>query len=400
MKTIKNITKLAFIAILMAAFTANAQTETRVTKTIKMLDFLNKAVIDANQAKGGLHTVADFGELANIKTSRLADGMLAVTADNGKVFRYNLAGTAWVELGIMEVLNTAVNATKDYNVGDVVLIGSAPFTCISAVATGDAYDANKWRKVGDIKHNAVANTAARTALTGMAEGDIAYTTDDDAAVGGNQAATHIYVDGAWALLYKEKATVVSTLATKVLRNAETATALSGTMIVVETGSAVANELVKGVYVRNNVAFAPAVPAAPTDAEYDACWTIISEEFNPGTTTAVTSKVYYSFDAAFQTEAQVKTTFDAAPGYDATEFKDADVTGVTYPNARFFTYAHPADWTGVPVFYMTCDEGAGTVTFKVTDCWDVTDVVINSRRYRVYQTNINFDGITNGTITVK
>jgi len=77
--------KVVLIVGIVLAFTGavTAQTTTKVSKQIKMLPWLNTAVIDANDAAGGLHTYADWTTLSsNLKTSEIQIGMLvSITAD-------------------------------------------------------------------------------------------------------------------------------------------------------------------------------------------------------------------------------------------------------------------------------------------------------------------------------
>ena len=398
MKTIKNITKLAFIAILMAAFTANAQ-ETRVTKTIKMLDFLNKAVIDANQAQGGLHTVADEAGRLAIHVNRAHKGMIVVQQDNGAMYRLDdvaqiNANAGWTQLATIPGWNVANAAT--YDIGVTVFNGGVLYvSLIDNNGDTPGVDAT-WRKVGDITYNAVATIAARDALTNVSEGDIANVADANAAVGGAQAAAYVYDGAAWQLLYMQRTvTITTTAADLAARNALTANALAGDMVEVTDIDPVGAGNQRGLYVRNNTVFNTGTP------NHDACWTTIVAEKAAGVVDN-TATVYYGNFNAFTAldETAVKALKKKLNADDYTQaVPTADFTG-----DDSFAFAYPADWTGTPVFYMTFDEdGAGpgvAVTFPLTDCWNVYDVVVDTRRYKVFQTNIDLSGATGATVEVK
>lgn len=147
----KKITLLAsaFLAFTIAVNAQNATT--KVSKQIEVLPWLNAAVIDANQAAGGMHTYADWATLTtDLKLAQVKVGMLVtITGEtdgnlNG-TFRLSAWGTntalplgdEWVKVGDMVVVadlaarDALINAT-----GTHTLQLLAPGTTVVVKANG------------------------------------------------------------------------------------------------------------------------------------------------------------------------------------------------------------------------------------------------------------------------
>ena len=90
-----------------------AQTTTKVSKQIKVLPWLNTAVIDANDAAGGLHTYADWTALSsNLKTSQVQLGMLVTIESDKATYRLK----SWL-------VNSALPTLGEWErVGDMVVV--------------------------------------------------------------------------------------------------------------------------------------------------------------------------------------------------------------------------------------------------------------------------------------
>ena len=90
-----------------------AQTTTKVSKQIKVLPWLNTAVIDANDAAGGMHTYASWATLGtNLKTSQVQLGMLVTIEADKATYRLK----SWA-------INTALPALGEWErVGDMVVV--------------------------------------------------------------------------------------------------------------------------------------------------------------------------------------------------------------------------------------------------------------------------------------
>lgn len=111
--------KVILLASIALAFAVNAQNSTtKVSKQIEVLPWLNAAVIDANQAAGGMHTYADWATLTTgLKLAQVKIGMLVTITGETDV---NLNGTfrlkSWAT-------NTALPLGDEWvKVGDMVVV--------------------------------------------------------------------------------------------------------------------------------------------------------------------------------------------------------------------------------------------------------------------------------------
>ncbi|WP_461632514.1 hypothetical protein [Labilibaculum euxinus] len=98
--TKKIIFLVAFVA--MAVTTKLSAQEIKVTKQIKVYDWLNEAVVDGNQVEGGIHVYDNWvGVTAGLKTAFQKVGMLVTVIDSGDgtpgTYRLNTVGTAAVQ---------------------------------------------------------------------------------------------------------------------------------------------------------------------------------------------------------------------------------------------------------------------------------------------------------------
>lgn len=397
MKTIKNITKLAFIAILMAAFTANAQsTQTAVTKTIKMLDFLDAAVIEANQAAGGLHTVANEAALANITDERVVKGMLAVV-ENGAIYRFDgVTGTNsadWTKLVTIAEWNVA-NAAS-YDIGVTTFFNGMIYVSLKD-DNGDTPGTDPtWRKIGDVNFEKdVANKAALV-NTNKVKGDIATVLDVDGNnANGFQKGTYIFDGADWQPLFEQVDAQILSGNDFAARLTATKDANPGDIYVVtDIDPTAGNGNQKGIYVRNNTYTA----VQPADAAADkAFWVALSEEVAPGTVTDDNKDfIYY---------AKI-TTVDKATA-EAAMIAGNQVAGGkvdTYQKAlgalateNFMMFAYPADWTGNPLFFIDPD-GTGTI-FNIKDCWTVFEVEdAAGRRFKAWVSDVKFPAAAEFTV---
>ena len=82
---LKKITFLVACVAFVAMTTNLSAQETRVSKKIKVFDWLNTAVVDGNQVEGGIHVYADWTKVAEglKKTARQKVGMLVTVVDAG-----------------------------------------------------------------------------------------------------------------------------------------------------------------------------------------------------------------------------------------------------------------------------------------------------------------------------
>lgn len=175
----KNLSLLSTLVLaLVITVGANAQTN-KVTKPLEMLPFLNKAIVDANQAKGGLHVVADAAARKAIKSSRLVNGMLVSQLDTKTIYRLvdatkpNL-DASWEAIGTMDVYVSGAT----YSTGDVVLEDGIPYVNLKGTNTGKPSTTSAdWRKVGEVNVTKDRTVAQKTALANMLPGDIVTVKD-------------------------------------------------------------------------------------------------------------------------------------------------------------------------------------------------------------------------------
>lgn len=160
---------------------ANAQTTTKVSKQIEMLEWLNKAVVDGNQVGGGLHSYANWTEVltggtAKLKTAEVKLGMLITLTDAADAGTYRLRAwatpaalplkTEWERVGDVVVVadiaarNALITGGDDYSlaIGTVVLVRSNTLAVPQAFIyvenmDGDANinedEADSWFTFGD-----------------------------------------------------------------------------------------------------------------------------------------------------------------------------------------------------------------------------------------------------------
>lgn len=312
--------------------------DTKVSKTIKVLDFLDKAVIDANQAKGGMHTVADAAARKGIKSSRVTVGMLVSQTDNKTLWRL-ISGNGssdahWEQIGTLD----GWKASTAYKTGQPVLRDSK--LLVWAKADGNSastFTAANWREVGKAKIETVAKASLRPS-SGMLAGDIVYVTDDDGkAINGNQKSVYIYDGTAWLEIYKEA----------VVPAVKSGTVYAG--VVTKTLSNISAADIQG-------SSSPSIPALANTAT--------------GSTISVVP------DASI-----------------------ADQTSSSSPVDRYYVMAYPADWTGTPIFKFTfggaTHELADCWNKRTMSLPFGSGANAYNRSYTVYHCDVNFKTIGAG-----
>ena len=114
-------TILMCVMLVTTAFVVSAQNnETKVSQQIKVLDWLNEAVVDGNQVEGGLHVYANWAEVGtNLKQAQQKKGMLVTVIDpkgdgNGTTatFRLTSAPQASVGESDFEILGATIVANE------------------------------------------------------------------------------------------------------------------------------------------------------------------------------------------------------------------------------------------------------------------------------------------------
>lgn len=99
--------KIILLAGITLALAVTISAQTKVSKQIKVLDWLNTAVVDGNQVEGGLHSYTNWATLGtSLKTAQVKVGM--VVTITGEVDR-NLNGSfrlkTWAIPGALPLLN-------------------------------------------------------------------------------------------------------------------------------------------------------------------------------------------------------------------------------------------------------------------------------------------------------
>jgi hypothetical protein len=132
--------------------------DSKVHTTLKVVDWRNIPVINANEAKGGLHELADLTGLYGIPTERLTKGMLVVVLNadgNGAKKTYQYIGN--------ESTNTAADwneimlinkwlAGSYYQIGKMVIYNASYYICETAHTAGASFNATEkanWRAIWD-----------------------------------------------------------------------------------------------------------------------------------------------------------------------------------------------------------------------------------------------------------
>ena len=130
----KKFTLLAGLFLAMVVTVTAQSTATKVSKEIKVFDWLNAAVVDGNQVEGGLHSYASWAEVsgatAKLKIAQVKLGMVVIIADGSRSISYRLK--AWTT-------KTALPLISEWErVGDVISVTTTAARDALLTTTGSA----------------------------------------------------------------------------------------------------------------------------------------------------------------------------------------------------------------------------------------------------------------------
>jgi|GEM_PF-2022157 len=318
---------------------ATAQT-TKVSKQIEMMSWLNKAVVDGNQVEGGLHTYANWNEVA-----------LNAAADNSSSIKLK---TAQVQLGMLITLTGAADA------GTYRLKSWTGYNADPASATLPLK--SEWERIGDVV--VVADIAARDELIdsdpAATDLDYALSVGTVVLVGDNGTG----IPGAYIYV-------------------------GGTIDVNGDGSATATDLWFNL------------SSSSTDAGY-ICYldyTPVTSVYTDALTATVTSSTLTSgYFATSNTDATpvfgtithgTSVKFTSKPVISAAGSNEItfDLTTITHVSGHLPLVAMPKSW-GKPSFYI--QTGTGTSDYSpLQDCWVSREVTIDNVVYQVWIADNDF-----------
>lgn len=128
--------KNTFLAVVLMALVVTVTAQTKVSKKIQVLPWLDQAVIDANQAKGGFHEYATWAVLAtDLKLSQVEVGMHVYIAADKADYRLK----AWATPAALPIV------AEWERVGDAIVV--ADMAARDALDNGTASVANSLRNL-------------------------------------------------------------------------------------------------------------------------------------------------------------------------------------------------------------------------------------------------------------